>query len=207
MTTPSSQSLATIQDTLWGLVDRNPTVEIEQREWAAKKIMAVGTPIGPSPPTTLTCILQMRLKPATYNELCSQIEKRYKLFPSVFIQGLSDLVIFYASYSDKSRKDSCLLPCPFVWFVKTTYAREEEFEQLKQSALAAPSQSTNPASPTPHQATCLPTLTPKPPPISSPLSLMTSLSQVQMKATFIPPIPSSSCPLMSKIKLFFVTTY
>ncbi|KAJ9048474.1 hypothetical protein DSO57_1034795 [Entomophthora muscae] len=68
------------------------------------------------------------------------------------------------------------------------------------------SQSTNPASPTPHQATRLLTLTPKPPPIP-PLSLMPSLSQAQMKAMFILPIPSPSCPLKSKINLFFVTTY
>ncbi|KAJ9075346.1 hypothetical protein DSO57_1037039 [Entomophthora muscae] len=92
----------------------------------------------------------------------TQIIKGCELFPSVFIQDLSDLVAFYASDSDKSRKDSCLPPRPFIHFVKPTCVTKEEFEQLKQSALAALSQSTNSASPTPHQTTCLPTLTPKP---------------------------------------------
>ncbi|KAJ9060456.1 hypothetical protein DSO57_1030753 [Entomophthora muscae] len=32
-----------------------------------------------------------------------------------------------------------------IWFVKPAYMTEEEFEQLKQSALVASSQSTNPA--------------------------------------------------------------
>ncbi|KAJ9068916.1 hypothetical protein DSO57_1023915 [Entomophthora muscae] len=115
-----------------------------------------------------------RLEPATYNELCSQIKK-----------------------GDKPRKGSCLPPCPSIHFVKPAYVTEEEFKQLKQTALTAPSQSTNPVSPNPHQATCLPTLTPKPLPIP-PLSLMLSLSQAQMKAMFIPPIPSPSHPLISK---------
>ncbi|KAJ9063212.1 hypothetical protein DSO57_1002510 [Entomophthora muscae] len=83
-------------------------------------------------------------------------------------------------------------PCSSIWFVKPTYMTEYIFEQLKQSALAASSQSTIPASLTPHQyqATHLPTLTPKPPPIPSPLPLMPSLLQAQMKATYILLIPS-----------------
>ncbi|KAJ9053411.1 hypothetical protein DSO57_1024468 [Entomophthora muscae] len=145
------------------------------------------------------------LKPATYNELCTQIIRFVSFSLLVFVQDLSDLVIFYTSDSDKSRKDSFLPPRPSICFIKPAYVTEDKFEQLKQSALAAPSQSTNPASPTPHQATLLPTLTPQPLLIPSPLSLMLSLSQAQMKTMFIPPIPSPSCPLISKIKLFFVT--
>ncbi|KAJ9087337.1 hypothetical protein DSO57_1039711 [Entomophthora muscae] len=88
------------------------------------------------------------LKPATYNKLCTQIEKGYELFPSASIQDLFDLIFFYASDSDKSRKNPCLPPRHSICFVKPVYVTEE-FKQLKQTALAAPSQSTNPASPTP----------------------------------------------------------
>ncbi|KAJ9063334.1 hypothetical protein DSO57_1001239 [Entomophthora muscae] len=96
-----------------------------------------------------------RLKPATYNKLCTQIDKGYELFPSVFFQDLSDLVIFYTSDNDKSRKDSCLPPCPSICFFKPAYVTEEEFKQLKQSALAIPSQSTNqPTLPPPIKPSC-----------------------------------------------------
>ncbi|KAJ9072013.1 hypothetical protein DSO57_1031559 [Entomophthora muscae] len=90
-----------------------------------------------------------RLKPVTYNKLCTQIDKSYELFPSVFVQQLFDLIIFYASDSDKSRKDPHLPPRQSICFVKPVYMMEEEFEQLKKTALASPSQSENPASPTP----------------------------------------------------------
>ncbi|KAJ9088252.1 hypothetical protein DSO57_1024941 [Entomophthora muscae] len=142
-----------------------------------------------------------RLKPATYNELCTQIDKDYELFPSVSVQDLFDLIIFYESDSDKSRKDPCLPPRQSICFVKPVYVTQEELEQLKQSALAAPSQSKNSVSPTPCQATCVPTLSPKPLPIPS-LSLMLSLSQLQMKAMFIPPIPSVALFCFTAPQLF-----
>ncbi|KAJ9089326.1 hypothetical protein DSO57_1014108 [Entomophthora muscae] len=195
------------------------SAEMEQWEWATKEIRAAGYTCW-SYPTNHSdlhladkCLHKFglalrRSKPATYNELCSQIEKGYELFPSVFVQDLSDLIIFYASDSDKSRKDSHLPLHSFIFF-KTAYVTEEEFEQLKQSALSAFSQSINPASPTPHQdqATHLPTLVPKPSHIPSPLPLMMSLLRACMMAMYILPIPSPSCSLMSKIKLFFVITY
>ncbi|KAJ9052407.1 hypothetical protein DSO57_1034482 [Entomophthora muscae] len=51
--------------------------------------------------------------------------------------------------------------------VKPAYVTEEEIKQLKQSALSASSQLTNPVPQLPHQdqATCLPTQTPKHQPI------------------------------------------
>ncbi|KAJ9048399.1 hypothetical protein DSO57_1035412 [Entomophthora muscae] len=40
-----------------------------------------------------------RLKPATYNKLCTQIDKGYELLPSVSVQDLFDLIIFYEKKS------------------------------------------------------------------------------------------------------------
>ncbi|KAJ9081982.1 hypothetical protein DSO57_1008939 [Entomophthora muscae] len=65
------------------------------------------------------------------------------------------------SDSDKSRKDSHLPPRQSICFVKPVYVTEEEFKQLKQTALA---------SPTPHQVTRVPTLSSKPLPIPPTIS-------------------------------------
>ncbi|KAJ9090485.1 hypothetical protein DSO57_1001943 [Entomophthora muscae] len=136
------------------------SAEMKQQEYATKEIRAMGHTCWSYPINHANmhlsdaCLYNFgsalrRSKPATYNELCSLIEKRYELFPSVFVQDLSDLIIFYASDSDKSRKDSFLPPHLSICFFKPTYEMAEEFEQLKQSALAASSQSTNPAFSTP----------------------------------------------------------
>ncbi|KAJ9062070.1 hypothetical protein DSO57_1014494 [Entomophthora muscae] len=142
------------------------SAEMEQQEWTIQEIRAVGHtcwfyPINHANMhladvclynfgSTLRC-----LKPTTYNKLCTQIDKGYELFPSVSVQDLFDLIIFYASDSDKSRKYSCLPPRQSICFTKPAYVLEDKFEQLKQTALAAPSQSTNPASPTtPHLLLC-----------------------------------------------------
>ncbi|KAJ9056103.1 hypothetical protein DSO57_1036476 [Entomophthora muscae] len=133
---------------------------MEQQKWATQEIRAVGHTCWSYPIKHANmhladvCLYNFgsalrRSKPATYNKLCTQIDKGYELFPSASVQDLFYLIIFYASDSDKSRKDPRLPSRQSICFVKPVYVTEEEFEQLKQTALAAPSQSTNPASPNP----------------------------------------------------------
>ncbi|KAJ9081468.1 hypothetical protein DSO57_1014358 [Entomophthora muscae] len=140
---------------------------MEQQKWATQEIRAAGHTCWSYPINYADIHLEdvclynfgsilRRLKPATYNKLCTQIDKVQKGPPPP--------------------------PTPVHLFFQASICDGRRLQAIEAISSCCPFPVNKPCLPNPHQAICLPTLTPKPPPIPSPLSLMLSISQAQMKA-------------------------